>query len=248
MELTDLYQGKSTKIRTKTYLSTKEYVEPFIEKISKYTDNYKILVKGPDQVSLTEDEEDVIFNRVLVIAYMPQQFDCKDHTMAICYSYALDAKKPIYKLFKVYVNKKNLNFAAFDQTWLIVGELKCDEAPSINIKDLIEKPGSFENEYNKLATTVVDRAKFRAAVGNHLTKVIECGYNNGFHLVKMSSSDVVNVFKNLVLDKTSELFIPVSKDIKAIDIYDAYSGSICNDPKDIFNRFEKLLILKTFIL
>lgn len=247
MELSELYKGKPTKIRNKTYLSTEQYVKPFIEKISNYTKNYKIVARGPEQVSLTEDKEDLVYNRILITAYMPDEFDQNGYTMAICYSYALDAKKPIYKLYKTYVDKKSLNFVAFDQCWLVVGELKNDEAPSLNIKDLIEKPGEFD-KWLKQLDVKTNRKAYECRVGAHLTTTFLNGYNNGFHLVKLSGSDVLNAFKNMMLDKDSEIYVPLSKDFTLLDIYNAYSGLICNDPKDIFNRFEKLLIIKTFIL
>lgn len=66
MEITKslLLNGKPTLIKDKEYLSTREYVEPFLNEMSKYTDNFIINVTLPSQITLTNKEEDITFNRV----------------------------------------------------------------------------------------------------------------------------------------------------------------------------------------
>ena len=41
----DLYKGKSTLIKNKEFFPTRTYVEPFIEKMSKFTDKFTVQVK-----------------------------------------------------------------------------------------------------------------------------------------------------------------------------------------------------------
>ena len=66
MEITKdvLLDGKSTIIKNKNYLSTKEYVEPFFDEMSKFTDDFIIRVQTPNQMTVTDDNKDITFNRV----------------------------------------------------------------------------------------------------------------------------------------------------------------------------------------
>ena len=66
MEITKelLFEGKSTIIKNKNYFSTKEYVEPFFDEMSKFTDDFIIRVQTPNQMTLSGDNKDITFNRV----------------------------------------------------------------------------------------------------------------------------------------------------------------------------------------
>lgn len=59
-----LLEGKSTVIKDKEYLSTKEYVQPFIDLMSKFTSEIKCSVQLPSQLTLTDNKEDITYNRV----------------------------------------------------------------------------------------------------------------------------------------------------------------------------------------
>ena len=66
------YFGLPTKIKNKEYFATRNYIEPFIDRMSKYTDNFTIQVKPADQISLNSDGttnfENIVYNRVWVEA------------------------------------------------------------------------------------------------------------------------------------------------------------------------------------
>ena len=57
MELTipQLLDGKSTVIKNVEFFPTRMYVEPFLEKMSKFTDNFMVQAITPDQMSVTKD-------------------------------------------------------------------------------------------------------------------------------------------------------------------------------------------------
>lgn len=56
--------GKPTKIRESKYLSTNEYVGPFIELMNKFTKDIRINVQLPSQITFTDNTEDITYNRV----------------------------------------------------------------------------------------------------------------------------------------------------------------------------------------
>jgi hypothetical protein len=66
MEITigKLLEGKSTIINDNAYLSTKEYVNPFIELMQKFTDDFHIEVQMPTQLTITDSKEDITYNHV----------------------------------------------------------------------------------------------------------------------------------------------------------------------------------------
>ena len=66
MEITidKLLEGKSTIIKDRQYLPTADYVNPFFDQMSKFTDNFVVNVQLPTQMTTTEGNEDITFNRV----------------------------------------------------------------------------------------------------------------------------------------------------------------------------------------
>lgn len=66
MEITieKLFEGKSTVIKDNEYLTTKEYVSPFVELMKKFTTDFSIQVQLPSQLTITDSEKDITYNRV----------------------------------------------------------------------------------------------------------------------------------------------------------------------------------------
>ena len=66
MEITlnALLEGKPTIIREKEYFATKDYIQPFIDDMSKFTKEFVVNVQLPDQVTISNDSKDVTYNRV----------------------------------------------------------------------------------------------------------------------------------------------------------------------------------------
>ena len=85
MELTleEVLKGKATRIKDKDYFPTAAYVEPFIERMSKYTSDFRIQAKLPDQITKTSEGDinydDITYNRVWVQAVMPESYRFDNH-------------------------------------------------------------------------------------------------------------------------------------------------------------------------
>ena len=62
--LSALLEGKPTIIREKEYFATKDYIQPFIDEMSKFTKDFVVNVQLPDQVTISNDSRDVTYNRV----------------------------------------------------------------------------------------------------------------------------------------------------------------------------------------
>ena len=114
MEVTldKLLSGKATRINSKDFLSTEDYVKPFIEEMSKFTSTYRIEAIPPSQVTTDKGGEDITYNRVLVQAIMPTQIDEYNEIYTLAYS--LDIRKPIYKVYRAMFNNTTNSIVAFD--------------------------------------------------------------------------------------------------------------------------------------
>lgn len=87
IEYSQLMSGKPTIIKNKNYFATAQYVNPFFDRLSKYTDDFRIHVQTPDQITLTTDGEqnleDLTYNRVYIEAVMPDSMCYNNHKILI---------------------------------------------------------------------------------------------------------------------------------------------------------------------
>lgn len=97
--LSKLLEGKPTIIKGKEFLSTKDYVEKFIDEMSKFTDKFVINVQEPTQL-LVSDNGDTTYNKVWIQAIVPSKV-C-DLNEIYHFVYGLDMRTPIYKVFRTY--------------------------------------------------------------------------------------------------------------------------------------------------
>ena len=72
IEVDELLKGLSTKIKDKEFFQTKAYVEPFLERAQKLTNNFEVQVKLPEQITVTKKEDmdfdNITYNRVWIQA------------------------------------------------------------------------------------------------------------------------------------------------------------------------------------
>ena len=99
-ELKNLLEGKQTTIKNKQYLSTKEYIQPFLNRLDQFKPTYVCQVKMPDQLSITNGHPDLIYNRVHIQAVMPESFYFQSGMRKVIgMIYGLDIKNPVAKFY-----------------------------------------------------------------------------------------------------------------------------------------------------
>lgn len=98
--LSKLLEGKPTIIKGKEFFATKDYVQQFIDEMSKYTDKFIINVQEPSQVILTNNTNDTTYNRVWIQAIMPNSIEGLNEIYH--FVYGLDMRTPVYKIFRSY--------------------------------------------------------------------------------------------------------------------------------------------------
>lgn len=249
MEVTldKLLSGKSTRINSKDFLSTEDYVKPFIEEMSKFTSTYRIEAIPPSQVTTDKEGEDITYNRVLVQAIMPTQIDEYNEIYTLAYS--LDIRRPIYKVYKAMFNNTTNSIIAFDSNWLVVNEIKPAETFTLPIQNLMSFTSDFEVKLKKykndtLSTKENDRY---VRLGSWIEKCQFAVWQNDFGgKVKWSPTNVVKAYNNIYINTSSDYYVG-DKDSSVINTYNSFAQLIADDKKDICNKFEKTMLINLLL-
>ncbi len=240
----ELLKGKSTIIKNKEFYPTKYYVEPFLEKMSKFTDDFRIQVKLPDQMTLNKDNTDITYNRVWIQAVLPEKYCIDSHDEVYGFLYGIDVKKPVVKLYRGYLNRACTNLSVFNPSWMNVQELIPGEPININpLTQLMESQNEFEITLNKLKDETISRNDRKMYLGNWVDHALRENEDYGFGKVKIATSTPIDAYKKLFIDSDSQYYIPEGIDPTLFDVYNSFTQIITDDKKDILNKFEKTIIV-----
>ena len=252
VSLKQLYNGKETLIKKKNYLSTREYVEPFIDQMSKFTDNFICQVKLPDQMTLDNNTVDTTYNRVYIQAVLPESYWTYDnHVEVIGLVYGLDVRKPIYKLFRSGLNQACTNLCVFNPEFIVTQELLSDSRLNLKpVKTLMEMTSDFETKLRRMKETFLDRGQdsIEKQLGHWCDYVMKNEYNNGITKSKLSVVTCIDAYKELYVDEESKYFISKDEEPSVFNIYNAFTDFISHDKKDIVNTIEKTLLLYNMLM
>lgn len=246
MEITieKLFEGKSTVIKDNEYLTTKEYVSPFVELMKKFTTDFSVQVQLPSQLTITDSEKDITYNRVWVQAVLKE--NKYDFAETINLVYALDVKKPIYKLFKAYKDKKTGNLFAFNSQWINVYELKpgtafIDFEPVV--KYLLGLTDNSDDIFGKLNSCILKSEKEyrQRELGKLIERSMLFEIENKGGKIKIAPQVVLKAYQNVYMNSSSRNYVG-SGESTMFNYLDAFSSLITEDNKDIVNRFEKNLL------
>jgi hypothetical protein len=263
MELTidELLRGKGTQIKGKEYLPTAAYVEPFLERLSPYTNDFRVQVKLPDQITLTENGgvnmEDITFNRVWVQAIMPDELNYENHRDSVSLLYALDTRKPVVKIFKSGVNMACLNMCIFNPSYINLQSLE-PEAP-INfkcVKPLMEEVSDTAMWMHKLEETEVpyNYELINENLGMWIRNSIKNTYDSGYGKVKLATSTPIDAYKLLYEKKDSPYYVEEGASTNMFNVYNAFTELVTNDGTkedkrggDLCCKAEKTLMIKDIL-
>lgn len=252
MELTfeEALRGKATRIKNKDYFETRSYIEPFIDRMSKFTDDFRFNAVLPDQITKTKsgeiDMEDITFNRMWVQAVLPDEFAFHNHQEVVGMVYGLDVRKPIVKMYRGGLNMACTNLCIFQPEELSVQELKPEEPINFfPLKSIMEHTCQVKDYLTRLSNTEFGRDKqsIERELGRWVNNSILKSYDNGFGKVKLATSSIIDAYKNLFVNEDSEYFIKEDDPVSMFTVYNSFTDQICNKDKDIMNKAEKTLLL-----
>ena len=244
ISINELLKGKPTVIKNKEFLSTKEYVEPFIDKMSAYTDKFIITVQTPDQLTLSQGLTDITYNRVLIQAVLPDKYCIDEHDEVIGFLYGIDTKLPVAKIYRGYLNRACTNLTVFNPEWIDIQEI-IPESP-LNytaIKRLKEADNDLALRIKQLKDTHLDRSKRTDYLGKWVDKTIRESISYGFGYVKLPVTAPIDAYKQLFIDRESPYYVEETIDPTMYTVYNSFTNIIKDDSKDLLNKFEKTVIV-----
>ena len=249
MEITlnKLLEGNATTIKNNEYLPTRAYVEPFLERMQKYTNDFRVQVKLPNQLAINENDTVDIYNRVIVQAVLPDNMVIDNHSQVVGMIYGLDVRKPVVKFYSGALDMVCTNLCVFSPEQLSCAALEPEKPinykPVNSIMDSIEDTIKF---IQKLKGITFDCSYQNTSqkLGDWIKQCIDLTYDNGFGKVKIAATTPIDAYKLLFKDKNSRYLI---KD-GVTDMYNVYGAftQIFTDSmnRDIMNVCEKTLLVK----
>jgi hypothetical protein len=249
--LDEVLQGKATRIKSKDYRKTSDYLNPFLDRMSKYTDNFTVKVKMPDQITLTDDgnvvTDDLTFNRVNIEAILPQEYAFEGHTQVIGMVYGLDVRKPICKLYSGAERSACTNLCVFSPSGLNIQEIDADAPLDYKpIESLLNRTETVSKTLRMLSETefVNSDININESLGRWIRNARDMEYSSGYGKVKIKTTMVIDAYADLFENTDSEYFVNYDEPTTMFNVYNAFTQQITNDwDKDCFTRFEKTLLI-----
>lgn len=249
ISLTELYQGKATIIKNREFLPTKNYIEPFINKMSALTDDFRIQVKVPDQITVVKDQSDLTFNRILVQAVLPSKYTIDSHDEVIGLVCGIDIKTPIAKIYRGYLNQACTNLCVFNPQWQNVQEIIPGDPLNYKpLKELLEYTNDFPKKLEKMKSLYVDPERRIEMLGEWVDYTLRASSSDGFNKIKIASSVAIDAYKQLFVDQKSKYFIPGGISPTMFNIYNSFTQILTNDEKDICHKFDKTLMIGKLLI
>lgn len=254
MTIEELLKGKATTIKDKEFLPTRAYVEPFLERMSKFTDEFIVEVKLPNQITKTKegeiDIEDITYNRVWVQAIMPEEYTFDNHEEVIGLVYGLDTKKPVLKVYRGGLNMACTNLCVFNPSFLNVQELEPNKPANYRcINNLLEQTNDLKVWLEKLHDTDFELTEqnIHESMGKWINNCWDTSWSKGYGTVKLADSLILGASKLLFRDEKSPYFCGKDEATSMFNVYNAFTQMITDDTKDIMNKFEKTYLVKDIL-
>ena len=248
LTLQEILKGKATIIKNKEFYPTKTYVEPFLERMSAFTKDFRVQAKLPDQITKNSQETDMTYNRILIQAVLPEKYCIDKHDEVIGLVYGIDVRKPVVKLYRGYLNQACTNLCVFNPQWINVQDMTPGEPIDYSpIKNLMENTSEFANVLASMKATFLNRDDRKNYLGEWVDYALRESQDYGFGKVKIAVSTPIDAYKQLFIDSDSEYYIPQGYDPTLFDVYNAFTQLITDDDKDLMNKFEKTMIINRLL-
>ena len=253
----ELLAGRATRIKGKEYFPTRAYVEPFLERVSKLTDEFRVQVQLPTQITYTEDgdinTEDITYNRVLVEAILPDEYKFNDdpHSSVIGMVYGIDVRKPVVKFFKNMERQSCTNMCVFSPQFLACQDLESETAVDFRpLENIINKTDDTAKILKKLIETsfaCID-SNINEELGKWVRNCINYSYDNHYGKIKLACSAPIDAYKLLFEKDDSEYYYNRQSQISLYQVYNAFTQVLTDGrKKDFFNIFEKTLLVSDIL-
>jgi len=249
--LENIYNGYATVIKNKEYLSPRKYIEPFIEQLQNYTNNFICRVKPADQLTI-DNEVELVYNKILITAVFPKEYDIistrygkqYNYHRVVIMTYGLDCKNPYCKFYTGVIDE-NMNFYAFGGDCIKMQKIEPDTALDYScLPDLIEHglSDNCQTMLDQFDHIFINQENLQALLGEWVDFALQKEYINDSGKVKLASNMAVNAYKSIMLDRESN-FYSEDPEKSIHDLYCSWAEQITKDDKDFTNRYEKTQLI-----
>lgn len=257
LQLNELLAGRATRIKNREYYPTAAYVEPFLERVTKLTNELRINGVTPSQITYTGDgtlsTEDITYNRITIEAILPDSLKINndDHKEVIGMVYGLDVRKPVVKFFHARERCVCTNMCVFSPSMLACQDLEPETAIDFKPLDrIIEQTDDTVAQLKKLLEMEFDCSEqnINESLGRWIRNCINYSYDNHYGKVKIACSTPIDAYKSLFQKEDSDYFLGNTSVASMYDIYNAFTQVITDSrKKDPFNIFEKTLLVSDIL-
>lgn len=242
LSLKELYLGEETVIGESSFKSTKDYVEPFVDVASKYTENF--VIRAVEQKQKVGKDSNVTYNRVWVQGVLPEEQD--GHKKVISMVYGLDIRKPVFKFYKGFINSACTNLTVFNPSWINIQEIENSQINYEVIDSLFNKDDKeLFDKLKVMKNTTFDRDGQIKMLGTWVDNSLKL---KGMPAATSNMSSIpIKAYTSLFLNSSSEYYIPEGVNPNQFDIYNAFTQVLTDDKKDISNKFEKTMLVNKIL-
>lgn len=257
LQLNELLAGRATRIKNREYFPTSAYVEPFLERLSKLTNEFRINAVTPSQITYTGEgnisTEDITFNRVTIEAILPETLKINDdnHKEVIGMVYGLDVRKPVVKFFQGHERCVCTNMCVFSPSLLSCQDLESETAVDFKpLERIINETSNTAAQLRKLVDIEFECSEFNIneSLGRWIRNCINYSYDNHYGKVKVACSTPIDAYKLLFEKEDSDYFYNNESKISMYDVYNSFTQILTDArKKDFFNVFEKTLLISDIL-
>lgn len=248
-ELDIVLQGKPTCIKNKTYLSARQYIQPFVDRLTPLGAEFKCYVRPSEQSSITDGTIDTVYNRVCIQAILPTTYYQRGvYQKVICMVYALDSKIPVAKFYIGDINIQQGTIIVTNSNQIRMQKIEPDTALDYScIQRLLELTDDIHALMEPNLSLPIDRQDLFGLLGLWVDKTLDCVYSSEYGKVKIANSVPLDAYKSILKDKDSDWYVPSTHGIHMRDIYNCLLHLIQKDDKDIVNQFEKTMLINNIL-
>ena len=258
IKLNELLAGRATRIKNRDYFPTAAYVEPFLERVRRLTNEFRIQIQLPNQITYTADgdinTEDITYNRVLIEAILPDEYKFNDdpHKSVLGMVYGIDVRKPVVKFFKGQERMSCTNLCVFSPQLLACQDLESETAIDYKpLERIIEQTDDTASWMRKLIESEFNCAtqNVNESLGKWIRNCINYSFDNHYGKAKLAVSTPIDAYKMLFEKDDNEYYAGIdSGNISMYQVYNAFTQVLTDGmKKDPFNIFEKTLLLKDIL-
>lgn len=236
------------------YKSPNELITPFVEKLKPFSEEF---VNRSDSIAKTVDakgdakgDANSIYTKISTMCILKREMPVKDYKQIIGLGYALDVRKPYYKIYGGYLNTR------YNSLLMINPDIQHYEIDPYSqefelsyVDFLLNKTIDLVQCDNAIHETISgDKLSVSEELGSAIINSLDLSFNFGFGKIKIATSLIIKMYNEIYKIKGNGPFsFSPGADCDVYYYYNALSNLIYNNNKDIINIPEKTLLIRSIL-